>query len=77
MLPPSPELLRVISEKLHYNEELFSQSDRVYGFNSTVFFHRKRQSLADRVLRKLHAQMNLTRIRVSPAAAFYESHESV
>src|SRR5450432_2278642 len=37
----------------------------VYGFNSTVFFHRKRQSLADRVLRKLHAQMNLTRMRVS------------
>jgi Zn-dependent peptidase ImmA (M78 family)/transcriptional regulator with XRE-family HTH domain len=65
MLPPSPELMREISEKLHYHEEFFYQLDRVYGFNSTVFFHRKRQSLADKVLRKLHAQMNLTRIRVS------------
>jgi hypothetical protein len=47
-----------------YPKSLFVQSDRVYGFNSTVFFHRKRQNLSDRTLRRLHAEMNLSRMRI-------------
>ena len=65
ILIPSPELLTDLSKALDFPTDLFEQSDRVYGFNSTVFFHRKRHSLPDRVLRKLHAQMNLTRMRIS------------
>lgn len=65
VLAPSPELLFRLSEKLSYPDSLFFQPDRVYGFNSTVFFHRKRQSLSDRTLRKLHAEMNLIRMRVA------------
>ncbi len=64
-LVPSPETLDRLAEKLRYPRELFFQSDRVYGFNSTVFFHRKRQSLSDKVLRKLHAQVNLVRMRIA------------
>jgi Zn-dependent peptidase ImmA (M78 family) len=36
----------------------------VYGFNSTVFFHRRRQSGTDKILRKLHARMNILRMRI-------------
>jgi Zn-dependent peptidase ImmA (M78 family)/DNA-binding XRE family transcriptional regulator len=64
LLSPSDDLLKNFVQKLEFPEQFFCQSDKVYGFNSTVFFHRKRQSLADRVLRRLHAQMNLCRMRV-------------
>lgn len=64
LLLPSDELLRTFVAKLEFPEHFFFQTDKVYGFNSTVFFHRKRQSLADKVLRRLHAQMNLCRMRV-------------
>jgi Zn-dependent peptidase ImmA (M78 family)/transcriptional regulator with XRE-family HTH domain len=64
ILNPSPELVSMLADRLEYPEQFFFESDRVYGFNSTVFFHRKRQSLADRVLRRLHAQMNLSRMRI-------------
>jgi len=64
-LVPSPETVDRFAEKLRYPRSLFYQPDRIYGFNSTVFFHRKRQSLPDKTLRKLHAHMNLTRMRVT------------
>jgi Zn-dependent peptidase ImmA (M78 family)/DNA-binding XRE family transcriptional regulator len=64
LLPPSQELFQSFIEKLEFPAQFFYQADKVFGFNSTVFFHRKRQSLADRVLRRLHAQMNLCRMRV-------------
>lgn len=65
MLRPTSDIIEKLVQHLKYPPELFSQTDRIYGFNSTVFFHRKRQSLSDRVLRRLHAQMNLTRMRIS------------
>jgi Zn-dependent peptidase ImmA (M78 family)/DNA-binding XRE family transcriptional regulator len=65
MLRPTSELIEQLAHHLKYPPELFNQNDRIYGFNSTVFFHRKRQSLSDRILRKLHAQMNLTRMRIA------------
>lgn len=64
LLAPSDDMLQSFVGKLEFPEHFFYQTDKVYGFNSTVFFHRKRQSLADRILRKLHAQMNLCRMRV-------------
>jgi Zn-dependent peptidase ImmA (M78 family)/transcriptional regulator with XRE-family HTH domain len=64
-LAPSLEIVDRLAEKLNYPQSLFFQPDRVYGFNSTVFFHRKRQSLPDKTLRRLHAHMNLIRMRVS------------
>jgi Zn-dependent peptidase ImmA (M78 family)/transcriptional regulator with XRE-family HTH domain len=64
-LGPSPEVVERFANKLDYPRELFFQSDRIYGFNSTVFFHRKRQALPEKLLRKLHAQMNLIRMRTA------------
>jgi Zn-dependent peptidase ImmA (M78 family)/DNA-binding XRE family transcriptional regulator len=63
--PASDALLEALADSLGFPVDFFAQQDRVFGFNSTVFFHRKRQALPDRVLRKTHAFMNITRMRVS------------
>lgn len=63
MLEPSDALVSDLAKTLRLPVTFFYQMDRVYGFNSTVFFHRKRQSLSDTLLRKLHAYMNITRMR--------------
>jgi Zn-dependent peptidase ImmA (M78 family)/transcriptional regulator with XRE-family HTH domain len=65
LLLPSVELIAKLAEFLDYPPEFFNLTDRIYGFNSAVFFHRKRQAMPDRILRRLHAFMNLTRMRVS------------
>jgi Zn-dependent peptidase ImmA (M78 family)/DNA-binding XRE family transcriptional regulator len=64
LLLPSEELLSAFAGALDYPTNLFVQQDPVYGFNSTVFFHRKRKGLSERILRRLHALMNLTRMRL-------------
>jgi len=62
----SPDtVLEAISRVLQFPVDFFRQEDRVFGFNSAGFFHRKRQALPDRILRTLHAAMNISRMRVS------------
>src|SRR5580700_4544154 len=55
VLDPTSEVIEQYSRHLGVTPEFFQRSDRVYGFNSTVFFHRRRESGTDRALRKLHA----------------------
>ena len=64
ILSPSDDIIDGFVRTLEFPKTFFQQPDRVFGFNSTVFRHRKRQSLPDKVLRRLHAQMNLCRMRV-------------
>lgn len=64
ILKPSDETIVELAHRCDVTPEFFFQSDRVYGFNSTVFFHRKRQSATDRILKKLHARMNILRMRI-------------
>lgn len=54
-----------IAAALDYPLEAFTWSDTVYGFGSAAFFHRKQQSLGQGALRKIHALMNLLRMRVT------------
>jgi Zn-dependent peptidase ImmA (M78 family)/transcriptional regulator with XRE-family HTH domain len=61
MLPISDDLLERISSSLNYPAQFFFQHDRIYGFGSSIFYHRKRQGLPNRILRQLHAQMNIRR----------------
>jgi Zn-dependent peptidase ImmA (M78 family)/transcriptional regulator with XRE-family HTH domain len=61
---PADQTLEKLSDALGFPVDFFYQQDRVFGFNSAVFFHRKRQALPDRVLRKIHAFMNITRMRI-------------
>lgn len=65
MLPISDEALEQIATTLEYPTQFFFQQDRVYGFGSSVFYHRKRRGLPISVLRKLHAQSNIRRMHIS------------
>ncbi len=65
LMPTSNEMIQKFAELLEYPAEFFLQTQRIYGFNSSVYFHRKRQSLPEKILRRLHAQMNITRMQVA------------
>ena len=64
LLPLSDDLAKRLVDALGYPYEFYFRRDRVFGFNSSIFFHRKRQALSDRILRRLHAQMNVRRIHI-------------
>ncbi|WIB33929.1 XRE family transcriptional regulator [Curtobacterium sp. MCSS17_005] len=56
--------LQKVADVLDYPVDAFSWTDPVYGFGSAAFYHRKQQSLPQTVLRKIQAQVNLTRMRL-------------
>src|SRR5450631_4019053 len=64
LLDPPDSAQERFAHHLNVTPEFFHRPDRVYGFNSTVFFHRRQQSASDRVLRRLHARMNILRMRI-------------
>jgi Zn-dependent peptidase ImmA (M78 family)/transcriptional regulator with XRE-family HTH domain len=64
VMPVSSELLDKIGFVLKYPHDFFFQRDRVYGFGSSIFFHRKRR-LPNNLLRQLHAQMNIRRNHIT------------
>ena len=61
---PSPEHIVAMADGLHYPQELFYQEDRIFGFNASVFFHRRRADMPAKTLRRIHSSLNLTRMRV-------------
>jgi Zn-dependent peptidase ImmA (M78 family) len=64
IIKPSEEQASRLADVLQYPVDLFYQEDRIYGFNASVFFHRKRADMPAKILRRIHAVLNLTRIRV-------------
>ncbi len=64
LLPVSDDMLVRISGVLRYPASFFLNTERVYGFNSSVFFHRKRAAIPDRTLRAIHAQINIRRFNI-------------
>jgi Zn-dependent peptidase ImmA (M78 family)/transcriptional regulator with XRE-family HTH domain len=60
----SEEFVNCLSTVLRYPPKFFAQNEHVYGFGSSVFYHRKRQRLAIGTLRQAHAQMNIRRNHV-------------
>ncbi|WP_075978721.1 helix-turn-helix domain-containing protein [Actinokineospora bangkokensis] len=59
----SDELQR-LAKRLDVTVALLSWSDEVHGFGSASFFHRKQQSLSQKTLRKIQAQVNFLRMRL-------------
>ncbi|HMG84700.1 MAG TPA: XRE family transcriptional regulator [Terracidiphilus sp.] len=55
------ELIAKVADTLRYPLQFFFQNEKVYGFGSSVFYHRKRQGLPMKQLRQLHAEMNIRR----------------
>ena len=57
--------LAQISRILDFPKSFFLQPDVVYGFGSSCFYHRKRQSISLADLRRLHAQLNVFRLQIA------------
>lgn len=53
------ERVQAIADALGYPRALLDWSDPVYGFGSSMFHHRKQQSLTQGLLKKIQATMNL------------------
>jgi len=61
---PSENHVSTLADRLHYPADFFFQEDRIFGFNASVFFHRKRADMPAKTLRRIHSQLNLTRIHL-------------
>ena len=61
---PNDEQISIMGNALQYPVDLFFQDDRIFGFNASVFFHRKRSDMPAKTLRRIHAVLNLTRMRL-------------
>lgn len=62
--PLTDEEIEKVAPTLRVTPELLSWPDDTYGFGSASFFHRKQQSLSQRTLRQIQAQVNLFRMRL-------------
>lgn len=63
LLEVPPDRLSVIAAFLHYPETFFYLQERLY--NTSCMHHRKRKSLSVRELKRIHAQVNILRIRAT------------
>lgn len=65
LLPLSGEMLKALSSALEYPEHFFLQDEELYGIDTSILFHRKRQTVAIKTLNKIHAMVNIRRIHVA------------
>jgi Zn-dependent peptidase ImmA (M78 family)/DNA-binding XRE family transcriptional regulator len=56
--------LAEISRVVDFPRSFFEQTDKVYGFGSACFYHRKRQAMPVNELRIIHAKSNILRMHV-------------
>ena len=61
---PSDEQIGMLAVATRYPISFFAEQDRIFGFNASVFFHRKRTDMPAKVLKRIHAALNLTRMRL-------------
>lgn len=61
----SEERLEAIARILRYPRHLFDWPDPIYQPQSSSFYHRKQQTLGQKILNKAHADVNLLRMRLS------------
>jgi Zn-dependent peptidase ImmA (M78 family)/transcriptional regulator with XRE-family HTH domain len=64
MLLVSDDDLAGMAKTLNYSEELFFQSDKVYGLGSSILFHRQRRCVPIFIQRKLQANVNIMRMQI-------------
>ncbi len=53
-----------LAKVMGYPAALFYQQDRIFGFNASVFFHRKRADMPAKVLKRIHSVLNMTRMHL-------------
>src|SRR5579862_4391925 len=59
------ETLTTLAKVLDYPGTFFYQQDELYGFDTSVLFHRKRESIGSKILDKVHALINIRRIHIA------------
>lgn len=60
-----PARVEAIAAALRYPTSAFDWADEVVGFGSASFHHRKQQALGLTTLQRIHADINLTRMRIA------------
>ncbi len=61
-----------LASALGVTVDFFNQTDCVYGFGSSCFYHRKRTSMPATTLRKVQARLNLLRMHVARLMKSFE-----
>lgn len=64
VLALTDDAVRVFSRILNYPTSYFSQTDQVYPFGSSTFYHRRLQSVPAATLRKIEAKVNIYRAHI-------------
>ncbi len=64
------EIANGISEALQFPQSFFSQTDAVYPFGSTTFYHRRLQSVPASILRRIEAKVNVYRFHIAIGYSF-------
>src|SRR3989442_885745 len=59
LIPLSDEMIEMLSEVLDYPSHFFRQEGSISGIGIAEVFHRKRQSVSQRVLSKIYAQIEI------------------
>lgn len=62
--PLKRDEIEAVAASLRVTVELLHWADEPYGFGSASFFHRKQQSLSQKLLREIQANVNLLRMRL-------------
>jgi Zn-dependent peptidase ImmA (M78 family) len=55
----------VISRVLEYPIPMFEKSERIYGIGLSEYYHRKRQSVPQKILTKVYAKIELRRMQIT------------
>lgn len=61
----SAEALARIAKALDYPEAFFTDDDELYGIDTSILYHRKRESLGAKILDKVHALINIRRKHIA------------
>lgn len=61
---PSDDDLGALAAVLRYPRTFFLRNESIRGFGSTCMYHRKRQSLSMRDLKRIHAKVNIDRMNL-------------
>jgi Zn-dependent peptidase ImmA (M78 family)/transcriptional regulator with XRE-family HTH domain len=72
----TPQLLDGLATSLNYPPEFFTLSDKVYGLGMSSYFHRKKQRLSNRKLRRIHALIYIHTMHIARLLRGLETGEN-
>ena len=64
LLQLSDDELIILSKVLNYPKHFFAQTDQIYGPGTSELYHRKRQDIPIKLLKKVHATMHLRHMQI-------------